>query len=138
MNNNIECAFTATMTKEPELRQTKTGEDWLRASAAVTSGAGAIWISLMIFGEQVAGLKDRLAKGGKVYCEGRLDASAYVARDGEAKPSLTCFPWLVQPVGQIGKRRPRKPRQSQSPSECLAATGQPPLNDPIPDLAPGG
>ena len=96
MTNGIECAFTAIMTKEPELRQTKTGEDWLRASSAIKSGDDTIWISLMIFGEQVAGLKERLAKGAKLYCEGRLDASAYVARDGEAQASLASFPWSVK------------------------------------------
>jgi single-stranded DNA-binding protein len=60
-----------------------------------------------LFGDAVGPIAPRLTKGAEVYCEGRLSLGTWTGRDGEAKVGLNLAAWAVQPMGQIGRRKPK-------------------------------
>ena len=60
-----------------------------------------------LFGDTVGIVAPRLTKGTQVYCEGRLSLGTWTGRDGEARAGLNLAAWEVQPMGQIGRRKPK-------------------------------
>jgi single-stranded DNA-binding protein len=69
--------------------------------------APATWVRVALFGDAVGALAPRLTKGAEVYCEGRLSLGTWMGRDGEAKARLNLAAWVVPPMGQIGRRKPK-------------------------------
>jgi single-stranded DNA-binding protein len=52
-------------------------------------------------------------KGDQVYVEGRVRLDVWHGPDGD-RPSLIVSAWTVQPLGKIGRRAPRRPRQARA------------------------
>jgi single-stranded DNA-binding protein len=67
----------------------------------------------------------RLTKGTEVYCEGRLSLGSWAGKDGEVKTGLSLAAWDVTPMGQIGKKKPRKPKPQAEEYDPV------PFDDPI-------
>jgi single stranded DNA-binding protein len=116
----IECAFTGRLGRDAELRHVKNGTlPMLAFSAAVEGGqaaddAPAQWVRVVVFGETAEQMAPRLLKGVKVYVEGRLTAELWQPDDGRApRVNMNVTASTVQPIGHIGRCRPRQAR-SQS------------------------
>jgi single-stranded DNA-binding protein len=71
-------------------------------------------VQVALFGDTVSAVASRLTKGIEVYCEGRLSLRTWTGRDGEAKAGLNLAASEVQPMGQIGRRKPKARRDEQS------------------------
>lgn len=137
--NTIQTAFEGTLGQDAELKHVKNGELAL-ASFSMAVGEGddnTQWVRVALFGSEAQALVHRLTKGTKVYCEGKLTLNTWQGRDGQQHTGLNVSAWTVQPLGQIGKRKPRK---SEAPKKPGVPTRRPPLeraptedfNDPIP------
>lgn len=55
----------------------------------------------------VGAVAPRLTKGAELYREARLSLGNWTGRDGEPKAGLNLPAWVVQPMGQIGRRKPK-------------------------------
>jgi single-strand DNA-binding protein len=111
--HGIHAAFEGRLGREAELRTTKQGKPWLSASIAVdTEGEDdtlpTTWVRMAYFGEDAESLVGRLQKGVEVYCEGRLRLDTWTAKDGLKRSGLSVVAWKVVPLGQIGRKRPRR------------------------------
>lgn len=143
----IECAFTAVVGSAPELRQAKAGKTWCSFSARVGEGEAAQWVRVAAFGA-MADVAAALAKGASVYVGARVKLDTWQTTDGEARAGLSVAASLVQPLGRIGRRRPKTEPSSAGARDWQRPTGpghemrhrpaaadmagQPSLNDPIP------
>ena len=126
--NGIHAAFTGRLGKDCEVRTTRAGKPWAAFTVAVDtnvdSEAGTAWVRVALFGDTVEALAPRLVKGAEIYCEGRLTLRPWTDADGKARAGLSLAASLVQPMGQIGRRKPK----ARPHDEREAA----PLNDAIP------
>jgi single stranded DNA-binding protein len=115
---------------EPELRYLANGTPLLTFSAAVqdrrAKDGETQWVKVALFGEKAEALAPQLAKGSECYVEGRAKASAWLGRDDAPRASLELTAWRVDPIGAIGRRRPRP-----APAQERAAQrwGAPPAVD---------
>jgi single-strand DNA-binding protein len=143
MKDAIECAFSGRVGSEPVLKQSKSGKPWASFTVAV-GGEGedkedTRWIRVAVFGtkaEELAG-DGSLTKGAHVYIEGRLKLDRWTAKDGTQQSGLSVAASLVQPMGQIGARRPAKRKAAASidvyaPLNGSARPHSEVLNDPVP------
>jgi single-strand DNA-binding protein len=111
--NAIEAAFEGRIGQAPELRTTKGGKPWCSLSVGVSGegdGDAVTWIGVAVFGS-AAETVAKLDKGARVYVEGRLRLDAWTDREGRERHGLKVNAWRVEVLGQIGHRKPRKPRQ---------------------------
>jgi single-strand DNA-binding protein len=101
-------AFSGSLGKDCEVRNTKDGTPWLSFPAVVDSDRGPdefpTWIRVSRFGDGVEALAPRLAKGVQVYCEGSLRLSEWTGRDGEKRTGLNMTATRVEILGEIGRR----------------------------------
>lgn len=109
--NGIQAALTGRV-GSVEQRLSASGKSYLRLSLAVDQGTDAPpqWVTVMRFegeGIDLADLEARCAKGTEVYAEGKIQASAWTNREGEAKANLTLFAWRLEPLAEIGRRSRR-------------------------------
>jgi single-stranded DNA-binding protein len=108
MKDAIECAFAGRIGQEPVLKESKAGKPWLAFSVAVGDGDDLQWIQVAAFGAKAEELVGSLAKSSRVYVEGRLKLNTWLGKDGSQQAGLKVAAWLVQPLGQIGAKRPKK------------------------------
>ena len=124
-SSSIECAFTGRLGRDADaLKYVKGGELALLGFSCAVEGvkedddAPATWVRVAVFGDQAEQLAPRLTKGVKVYVEGRLEVSLWQPDDGRApRVNLNVAASLVQPMGQIGKRRPRRTERRDDPRQ---------------------
>lgn len=76
--------------------------------AKKAEGGQAEWIRAIVWGEDAEQLAPRLVKGTGVYLEGRLRLETWQTREGEHRSTLKLSAWSCQPMGQIGRQRPRQ------------------------------
>lgn len=55
-----------------------------------------------------------LAAGARVYVEGRLKLETWTDGEGRERTGLKVAASLVQPIAQIGRKKPAKPREAAS------------------------
>ena len=103
----IECAFTGRLAHEPEIKTSKAGKPWASLSVGVGESEALQWVRVAVFGEMAEAIR-ALPKGAKVYVEGRLKLEEWTGKDGVARHGLNVAATLVQPIGQIGKKRTSK------------------------------
>lgn len=135
--NGIECAFVARLGADPERRMVKNGSLALCSfSAVVDEGedrdrAGQ-WLRVSTFGDKADEIAPTLKKGDRCYVEGRLKLDTWT-KDGAQKFGLSVTAWTVQPMGKIGRQRPRKPGNgAHRPVTKAAEAPVAGLNDPLP------
>ena len=114
MTDEIECAFSGRIGTEPQARTSKTGKPWLSFSVAVGSDDATQWVQVALFGDAAADMAARLHKGDRVYCEGRIKLNVWADKDGRERSGLSVSSFLVQPLGQIGRKRPAKPKADRA------------------------
>jgi single-strand DNA-binding protein len=107
--NGITACFTGRIGKDAEIRATRAGKPWAAFPVAVDteteSEAGTAWVRVALFGDTVDALAPRLTKAAQVYVEGRLTLRPWTDADGKARAGLSLTASLVQPMGQIGRRK---------------------------------
>lgn len=135
----IEVAFVGTLAADPEQRSTKAGRPWTSFRCAVSTGKDGetTWLRCATFSESAIQATAELKKGQSVYIEGSLRQAEYQDREGQTRVGLDVTASLVQRLGQIGERRPKKPAQPRS--SVVAASQAPghvtdarPADDAIP------
>jgi single stranded DNA-binding protein len=116
----LECAFTARLGRDAELKHVKGGTmPLLSFTAAVeeriqTDDSPATWVRVVAFNELAEEMAEGLIKGVKVYVEGRLTAELWQPEDGRApRVNIQVVANTLQPIGQIGRRRPRATRNAE-------------------------
>jgi len=133
MNGNIEAAFIGRVGKEPELKTSSAGKAWAAFTCAVGSDDDTQWIRVAVFGDCAEQLADNLAKGDRVYCEGRLKLDSWTAKDGQQRTGLSVAAWKAEKLGQIGRNRPPKPKAPpEGDNPVPPAARQRPADDEIP------
>ena len=128
MTEVIECAFTGSVGRDPQIRPSKSGRPWLALSIVVGSGDEAQWVQVAVFGELAE--SGKFDKGTRVYIEGRLRLSTWSGKDGQERVGLNVVATHVQALGQIGQKRAlvKKTAASASPVGQLR-DWQAPLSD---------
>lgn len=127
MHGNIETAFIGRLGSDPTLRHVKDGTlALLSFTAAVGDDDEVQWVRVAAFGDQAESLEGKLAKGGKIYVEGKLKLDTFTDKQGEQRSMLNVTAWTLQPLGNIGRRKPK--RSTTKPAAAAEGT---PFDDPI-------
>lgn len=111
--NAIEAAFQGRIAKAPTLRTAQSGKPWSMFSVAIGNEDHADhvqWVNVVVFGAD-AEAAAALDKGTPVYVEGKLRLETW-EKDGQPRSGLKVTASLVQPMGQIGRRKPPKAKAS--------------------------
>jgi single-stranded DNA-binding protein len=115
----IEAALTARLSRDAEARTTKNGHRMVALNAAVDEGGegATTWVKILCFHDQ-ADAAATLTKGCLIYAEGRLRLETWTGRDDVQRTGLTVLARLVQPLGQMGRRRPpKRPQRADKPAD---------------------
>lgn len=123
MSDDIECAFTGKVGTDPVMRTTKAGKAWLGFSVAVGTHDATQWVQVALFGDGVAETAARLAKGDRVYVEGKIKLNAWTDANGKERSGLSAASFHLVPLGQIGRKRPKGDRGRGEGSARLSAGG---------------
>jgi single-strand DNA-binding protein len=109
--NGITAALTGRLGGDAEQRYLPNGTALATFSVAVddagrAEGEAPEWVRVTVWGHAAEDLAPRLTRGTPVYCEGRNKLERWDARDGHERSALKLTAWVVQPLGQIGRRVP--------------------------------
>jgi len=93
--------------QDPTMRYTSSGDAVTSLSVAVDNGYTrngervnrTTWFRVAVWGKQAEPCNQYLKKGRMVLVEGEVSASAYAAKDGEARASLDVRAWTVKFLG---------------------------------------
>jgi single-stranded DNA-binding protein len=107
--SSILAAFDGRLGAAPQMRSTGQSQPWATFSVAVGHGAETEWVSVSAFGELATELPDDLAKGERVYCEGRLTVSRW-EKGGEQRANLRLAASRILVLDRIGRRARRRRR----------------------------
>jgi single-strand DNA-binding protein len=105
---SIEAALVGRLGGDPELRTSQAGKPWARFSVAVGEGDAAQWVSVACFGECAERAAERLTKGDRCYVEGTIRLNEWTDHEGGQRHGVQVAAWKVEPLGQIGQRKPAK------------------------------
>ena len=116
--NGAHVAFVGRVTRDPELKYASTGTAMLRVSLLIEDskrrdGDPPDFADVNVWSERAEELADRLPKGTTLYVEGKATVGAWLAQDGTARATLRVSAWKAEPMGQIGRSAPRRPRQAE-------------------------
>ncbi len=136
MNNTIEAAFLGRVGRDPELRRAKGGELALLTLSVAVGDDGddanpPEWVKIAVFGERAEALAEQLAKGARIYCEGKLRLERWEGRDGAPRAGLAVTATLLQPLGQIGRRRPKGARHANGRDQPGPQPSSQPQHPPV-------
>lgn len=130
----IEACANGRLGRDPESRQTKAGNTMAVLNLAVDDdGDDTTWLKVLAFNDQAVRAAT-MAKGSRCYVEGALKLEQWTSQAGEHRAGLTLLARLVQPMGQIGRQRPKPPRARQvaASDDLPAARHQLEPDDPLP------
>jgi single stranded DNA-binding protein len=108
----IEVALEGRVGSSIVQRFTSKGVRWLAISVAVQAGGKGDrpeWVSIAVFSPLADAVPEDLAKGEKIYCEGKLRLNRWENAEG-ARANLQVTASRFDVLGRIG-RRARKPRR---------------------------
>ena len=118
--NGIEACFVGRLGRDAELRHVKSGTmPMVSFSVAVeekvqTDDAPAVWVRCVAFNDLAEQMAERLVKGTRCYVEGRLSVDLWQPDDGRPpRVNIQVVANVVQPMGQIGRQRPRQTRNAE-------------------------
>ena len=122
--SNIECAFSGRLGGDPEQRTSKAGNQWCRFNVAVGEGDDTQWVSVSCFKDAAQRALERLHKGDRAYFEGSIKLNKWAAQDGTERSGLQAACFKVEPLGQIGRRKP--PKAKAAAAEANGEQAPPP------------
>ena len=110
MYGRIEAAFIGVLGRDAELKYSKTGTPLINVSVAISQRESdePAWVTCAVFGDQAVELEHRLKKGTKCYFEGNLKQSHWIDKNGEQRIGLDLAAHTCQPIGQIGRKKPKR------------------------------
>ena len=92
--------------KEPEFRETKSGDTIATFSLATNSGYGekktTDWHRVVFFGKTADVVKEYVSKGSQLYVEGRISNRSYDDKDGNKKYVTEINGYSMQMLGAKG------------------------------------
>jgi single-strand DNA-binding protein len=103
----VECALLGTIARDVEKRTSKSGREYLKFSVRVGDGDTAQFVSVMLFGDDVAELAGKLSKGSRIYVEGSLRLDTWEQQDGTKRSGLNVMSWHTR-LSEIGKNKPKR------------------------------
>jgi single-stranded DNA-binding protein len=129
----IECALVGRLNHDAELRQSKAGRDWLWLSVEVEGTDGSEYLTVGSWSHSIADLAPMLKAGGEVYIEGKLKLRRWDAADGTRSAMLNVQASVVQPLGLIGEKKPKRTRAPKAAKQerPVPITNALPFNDDI-------
>jgi single-stranded DNA-binding protein len=130
---SIEVAFFGTLSRDAEIHTSKSGRNYLRFNVRVGEGDAVQWVNCTVLDPKGIEVADRMVRGARVYCEGRLSLDEWTGKDGTARHSLACLSWHCRPA-QIGRNKPRRNSDSNEQRTTAAESGHDGLDDVIPPL----
>lgn len=107
----IECAFFGILGRDAERKTSQSGKPYLRMNARVGDDEAAQWVSVLAFDAHAIEVVDKLVKGARVYCEGRLSLNEWTNADGVVKTGLSVMSWHCR-LAQIGRNKPKRERET--------------------------
>lgn len=113
----IESAFIATVEQVSLRLSQKTGRQWLSMSVIVGAEPDQQWVKVAAFFGHVEELAS-IPRGTKVYIEGKLKLHTWQDDQGYGRSGLAVSASLIQPLGLIGEKRPKKPRATRTTSHA--------------------
>ena len=130
MTTGIETAFVGFLPSAlDELRTSAAGKHWVSFNAGVGEGDDVQWLRVACFGERAVELSGILVKGSKVYVEGRLTLQHWTGKDGAERHGLNVAASKVEPLGLIGRKKPK----AAKPDAPAQRANERPFDDPLPD-----
>lgn len=79
-----------------------------------TDDQPATWVRAVALNDLAEEIAERLVKGARWYVEGQLTAEVWQPDDGrQARVNIQVIANVLQPLGQIGRRRPRPSRNGE-------------------------
>nr|QBM02682.1 single-stranded DNA-binding protein [uncultured archaeon] len=132
----IEAAFTGTIGRDAQLRTAKSGREWLSFSVAVGDEPDQQWVQVAAFFGHISDLASQLTVGTQVYAEGKIKLRSWEGPDGP-HTGLSVIASVIQPLGLIGRKRPKKARSGGTAAASTVRTQSDvnaplPFDDPIP------
>ena len=103
----IEAAFFGTLGRDAESKVSRTGKPYVRLNVAVGTGDATQWVNVMTFDPEAIAAVDRMQKGCRVYCEGKLTLGEWTASDGSKRSGLSVMSFHCRP-SHIGRNRPKR------------------------------
>jgi single-stranded DNA-binding protein len=117
--SGIEAAFFGALGRDAESKTSKNGKPYLRLNIRVGDGDVAQWVNATVFDASAIAAADRLLKGARVYCEGRITLDEWTAQDGTPRHGLSIMSWHCR-LSQIGRNKPvRDPASASSTANDL-------------------
>ncbi len=116
--NGIHVATIGRVSIEPELKYTSTARAVLNFTIGIFEnrpngdGSEATWLRVAVWKQLAEDLAERLHKGDEVYVEGRLKLNTWTGSDGTERFGLNVSAWKCEPLGQIGRRAPKRAREA--------------------------
>ena len=119
----IRALVTGTIYGDPQTRNGKSGQPFTTAKIKVDTTEGAIWVSLIAFGEQSEALA-ALPANAAVSVLGKATLTAWLDKTGEPRASLSL---VVESLIGLAPpaRKERKPRAPRKPQESRPAMDAP-------------
>lgn len=128
----IECALIGACGKDPTRRTSeRTGRDYATFSVAVGEGEETQWLDVVCFGPAVDAAMT-LAKGDRAYLEGKISLRTWQNTDGSSRQQLSLVASLVQALGKIGERKPKRTRMTTAAKARRANAQSAAVNQPLP------
>ena len=106
------------VTRDPELKETRSGLPMLSLSLAVDEPVKAgeekrtTFINVRVFGDRAKEAADTFVKSDRCYAEGRLTLDNWVTQSGETRTGLSLLASKCVPIGKIGRRAKAGKRQN--------------------------
>jgi len=111
----LETAFWGVLGKDPELRNSKSGNSFATMNVVVVTGRSddgkdvSQWLRVACFGGIAEQITAKAKKGDRIYCEGQLTLNTWADKAmGEAKTGLNVAAWKCEKVPGIGRNRQRR------------------------------
>lgn len=124
---SIECAFFGALVRDADSKTSKaSGKAYLRFTVRVGDGDDASFVSVRSFDPAALVVADKLVKGARVYCEGKIALDEWTAQDGSKRHGLSVMSFHTH-LAAIGKNKPSREHQDEA-----AARRSAPPDDPIP------
>ena len=134
MTRGIETAFIGIVARDLELKRSRNDKSYTTLNVGIATGnltddgkQETQWVRVACFGEVAERIAATVTKGDKVYCEGSMRLERWTTHDGLARADLNCAAWKVEPLGKIGRNKPKRQIDPQAPLEREPA----PFNDPL-------
>lgn len=125
---SIEAAMFGALGRDAEQKTSQAGKPYLRLSVRVGDGDDATWVSVLCFDRDAIEVADKLVRGARIYCEGKLSLNEWTNADGVVKTSLTVMSFHTR-LAQIGRNKPKRRENVSVAGGYASPHGAPASND---------